>query len=399
MNPLFLNAIPILEKIENAGYEAYFVGGAVRDQLLNREIADVDIASSATPEEIKQIFPNTADVGIEHGTVLVLYKGSGYEITTFRTESEYKDFRRPDEVMFIRSLEEDLKRRDFTMNAMAMNKNGNLIDPFNGQLAISRKRIETVGKAEERFAEDALRMMRAIRFVSQLSFSLDPSCFHALEKMTSLLQHIAVERKTAEFEKLLLGKNRINAINLLCKANIDHYLPRLSEVSTRITVVTQFQCTDLNLEEMWALLLYALKIKSDDIEGFLRSWKLPIKRIRQIASILTWIQLRFKQSWGSSTLYEAGKETMIHTERVYNVIQKQEVSQSINHWVNQFESLPIKSRSDLAVTGKDLMLMLNRPSGPWIKECLTMIEKAILEGGLENKRERIKERVLTCNLK
>ena len=399
MNPLFTKAIPVLEKIENAGFEAYFVGGAVRDHLLNREIADVDIASSATPEEIKGIFLNTVDVGIEHGTVLVLDNGSGYEITTFRNESEYKDFRRPDEVVFIRSLEEDLKRRDFTMNAMAMDKNGVIIDPFCGQQAIRLKRIETVGKAEERFSEDALRMMRAIRFVSQLSFSLDNTCFQALGKMTSLLNHIAVERKTAEFEKLLLGKDRITAIDLLCKANIDQYLPKLSGVPTRITAITQFQCTDLNLVEMWTLLLYALKIKSDDVEVFLRSWKLPIKRIRQIALILHWVQVRFKQTWSRSTMYEAGEETMVHTERVYNVIQKQDISHLINQWIEQFGDLSIKSRSEVMVTGKDLMEMLDQPAGPWIKNCLEMIEKAILEEGLENDRENIRKWVLTCNLK
>ncbi len=162
---------------------------------------------------------------------LVIYKGNSYEITTFRSESEYKDFRRPDEVIFIRSLEEDLKRRDFTMNAIAMNKNGKLIDPFHGQEAIVNKRIETVGCAEERFSEDALRMMRAIRFVSQLSFTLNETCYQALEKMGPLLEHIAVERKTAEFEKLLAGKDRLKALELLCKLKLDDYLPGLKNLN------------------------------------------------------------------------------------------------------------------------------------------------------------------------
>lgn len=139
MDRLFLKSVPILELIEEAGYEAYFVGGSVRDYILGRPINDVDIASSATPQEIKRIFPNTADIGIDHGTVLVITDTGTYEITTFRTESGYSDFRRPDAVKFVRSLTEDLQRRDFTMNAIAMDKTGKIIDPFNGKRDLVQK--------------------------------------------------------------------------------------------------------------------------------------------------------------------------------------------------------------------------------------------------------------------
>ncbi|MFR4032841.1 MAG: CCA tRNA nucleotidyltransferase, partial [Streptococcus sp.] len=128
----FQKALPILEKIKSAGFEAYFVGGSVRDALLNRPIHDVDIASSSYPEETKQIFERTVDIGIEHGTVLVLENGGEYEVTTFRTEDVYVDYRRPSSVSFVRSLEEDLKRRDFTVNAFALNENAEVIDKFDG---------------------------------------------------------------------------------------------------------------------------------------------------------------------------------------------------------------------------------------------------------------------------
>jgi tRNA nucleotidyltransferase (CCA-adding enzyme) len=182
MDRLFLKSVPILELIEEAGYEAYFVGGSVRDYILGRPINDVDIASSATPQEIKRIFPNTADIGIDHGTVLVITDTGTYEITTFRTESGYSDFRRPDAVKFVRSLTEDLQRRDFTMNAIAMDKTGKIIDPFNGKRDLAQKRIITVGNPHERFHEDALRMMRALRFVSQLDFELDQETFDSLKE-------------------------------------------------------------------------------------------------------------------------------------------------------------------------------------------------------------------------
>ena len=195
MTDPFQTAIPVIKKLEDAGYEAYFVGGSVRDFLLKRMINDVDIATSATPDEVKKIFPKTVDIGIEHGTVLVLVNNGAYEITTFRTESEYEDYRRPKEVTFIRNLKDDLQRRDFTMNAIAMDKNRKLIDPFNGHLAIQNKIIQTVGSPSDRFQEDALRMMRAVRFVSQLSFQIEAGTVTALASLVHLLDKIAVERK------------------------------------------------------------------------------------------------------------------------------------------------------------------------------------------------------------
>lgn len=399
VNPLFRNALPILTKIEEAGFEAYFVGGAVRDQLLKRPISDVDIASSAIPEEIKQIFTHTVDVGIEHGTVLVVYHGTSYEITTFRAETSYQDFRRPDEVQFIRSLEEDLKRRDFTMNAMAMNKDGEIIDPFGGKEAILNRKIVTVGSAKERFSEDALRMMRAVRFVSQLSFHLDEECFTALKKMGHLLTHIAVERKTAEFEKLLIGKNRNEALRFLCMTNLDQYLPELTDFHKRIDEVAHFQNNDLSIEEMWSLLVYAIKIKTHELESFLRNWKLPVKKIREIKEINHWLYFRLENKWDNLSVYAAGKTMMLHAERLLNVIQGRKTQASINDLMMLYHSLPIKSKQDLKMTGTELMKVLNRPPGAWIKEMLTKIEKEILEGRLENENERIREWVKSCNLK
>ena len=144
----FIDALPILETIEKAGYEAYFVGGSVRDTMLSKPIHDVDIATSAYPEEIKKIFKRTVDTGIEHGTVMILDHGTGYETTTFRTESTYTDFRRPDEVKFVRSLDEDLKRRDFTVNALALTKDGEVIDLFGGVQDMSAQILRAVGKPE-----------------------------------------------------------------------------------------------------------------------------------------------------------------------------------------------------------------------------------------------------------
>lgn len=176
----FKQALPVLEEIEQAGFEAYFVGGSVRDHILGLPIHDVDIATSAYPEEIKKIFKRTIDTGIQHGTVTVLLNDSSYEITTFRTESGYQDYRRPDKVTFVRSLADDLKRRDFTINALAVDLNGNVIDKFDGLQDLDKKIIRAVGRAEARFHEDALRMMRAVRFQAQLDFQIEVQTAQAI---------------------------------------------------------------------------------------------------------------------------------------------------------------------------------------------------------------------------
>ncbi|MFS8651231.1 MAG: CCA tRNA nucleotidyltransferase [Caldibacillus sp.] len=390
MHQVFLKAVPILEKIEKAGYEAYFVGGSVRDYLLGKDIDDVDIATSALPEEVKAIFPKTVDVGIEHGTILVLYKGTAYEVTTFRTDGEYKDFRHPERVTFIRSLHEDLKRRDFTMNAIAMDKTGKIIDPFNGKQDLTDKRIRTVGKAEERFQEDALRIMRGVRFVSQLGFEMEEATYRALEEYAPLLSHIAVERIYAEFSKLLEGEFLSKALTLLVDARIHHYLPELAEYEKEIKKVAELcEATRLGEEELWALLLYLCNPKND--EKFLRAWKMPVKKIREIRDIKAAVLRREKEDWSEEMLYRTGLKIAIQAEKVYRTLKRIPFSGFPQKLEALYESLAIHNRKELAITGYDLMQWYNKKSGPWIKEMLENIERAVLNREVENDKARIKE--------
>lgn len=398
MKQPFLKALPIIKAIEDAGYEAYFVGGSVRDLLLNRDIHDVDIASSATPEEIKGIFPHTVDVGIIHGTVIVLYGGDSYEVTTFRSESEYEDFRRPNEVTFIRSLKEDLRRRDFTMNAIAMNSNGVLIDPYQGEEDIRRKVIRTVGSAEERFREDALRMMRAIRFVSQLGFSIERSTMDTLYENGNLLKKISVERLTAEFEKLLLGCECPSAMQILVETEIYQYLPCFENRRQELKQFQQLSITECNsLEEYWVLLLYIFKISPADVENFMKAWKHPMKKIRRVKKGLSWIYERFAQEWNYYHLYQAGREIVISTERLYNILHDYEVDLHVDELEEKLTSLPVSERRDLTVSGQDLMKWYGKPGGPWIEETLIQIERAVIYKEVKNRTDSIREWLFKCN--
>ena len=193
----------IINKIEEAGFEAYAVGGCVRDTLLSRTPDDWDITTSATPEQVKKLFKRTIDTGIAHGTVTVLLDHVGYEVTTYRIDGEYEDARHPKEVTYTRELSEDLRRRDFTINAMAYNPRTGIIDLFRGMEDLEKGIVRAVGEPRERFMEDALRMMRAVRFCAQLGYSLEIETAKAIKELSGNLDKISKERIQVELVKLV----------------------------------------------------------------------------------------------------------------------------------------------------------------------------------------------------
>ncbi len=199
----------LINIIENAGYEAYEVGGCVRDRLMNRAFEDIDITTSAKPKAIEKILDENniryIETGIKHGTVTALFENTSFEITTYRTDGDYSDSRHPESVSFVASIKEDLSRRDFTINAMAYNEASGIVDLFGGKSDIGNKIIRTVGDADKRFNEDALRIMRAIRFASVLGFTLEENTEKAVFKNKELLKNISYERLYAELSKLLMG--------------------------------------------------------------------------------------------------------------------------------------------------------------------------------------------------
>ncbi len=202
----------VIDILKHAGYEAYLVGGSVRDCLLGQDSHDIDITTSAYPDEIKQVFTNfkTIDTGIQHGTITILYENLPIEITTFRADGKYLDHRRPNQVSFVQNLEEDLLRRDFTINAMAYDEK--LIDLFGGIDDLKNKLIRAVGEPDIRFKEDALRIMRALRFASQLNFKIEKQTEIAMQNNKELLKDISSERIQKELNQILLGKNAKNVL-------------------------------------------------------------------------------------------------------------------------------------------------------------------------------------------
>ena len=221
----------IIQELEKCGHEAYMVGGCVRDSVLGRKPHDYDICTSATPDEILKAFPNEEIIptGLQHGTVTILINKEPFEVTTYRIDGDYSDNRRPDNVTFTKNLVEDLRRRDFTINAMAYNPKTGLIDPFNGMEDIKYKKIRCVGSAEDRFNEDALRILRAIRFEAQLGFAGLPETMFEIERQYDRLKNISIERINSEFCKIVASEQF--CVELVLYPNVfSLFIPELKDL-------------------------------------------------------------------------------------------------------------------------------------------------------------------------
>ena len=380
---IFEPARPVLQQIENAGYEAYFVGGCVRDTILGDHIHDIDIATSAYPSEIKQIFKRTVDTGIEHGTVMILDHGEGYETTTFRTESGYQDFRRPDKVTFVRSLSEDLKRRDFTINALAMKENGQVIDLFDGLSDLKKRLIKAVGDPEARFHEDALRMMRAVRFASKLDFAIDPATVTGIQDNASLLEKIAVERTQVEMEKLLLGQNPPRGLKAMINTGLYQYCPDLSDHEAGLQRLAQ--CTHWPLttnKAAWGALLFAIGISAKQSRRFLRDWKLSNDLISAERAILTFLKCAVDQKVTAWDLFECGQNNLDAASEIallFNFDQGE-----VKSWHDQYQQLAIHDRHELAINGGQLLKNTSLTPGPKMGKILDRLLRDVVAGKVAN---------------
>ncbi|EOA9796528.1 CCA tRNA nucleotidyltransferase [Staphylococcus aureus] len=386
---LFEQARPILEQIQDNGFEAYYVGGSVRDYVMGRNIHDIDITTSATPDEIESIFSHTIPVGKEHGTINVVFNDENYEVTTFRAEEDYVDHRRPSGVTFVRDLYEDLQRRDFTMNAIAMDTAYKLYDYFDGQQDINNRIIRTVGIAEERFQEDALRMIRCLRFQSQLSFDIAMETFEAMRTQMADIKFLSIERIVIELTKLMRGINVEESFNHLKSLKAFNYIPYFEQLDMNQINVTE----PIDLE-----LLIAIVSVKFDINYSLKPLKLSNRQVKDInqyiqimnalPSIITKEQLKmFVYDYDTNLI----KNVMVAADVLKaNDIQGHEPLivnlQTIDETLHR---LPMHNRKDMMVNGGVLMAHLNAKSGPWLKDVLRQIEIAIVTGKVSNEETEI----------
>ncbi|MCK3923409.1 CCA tRNA nucleotidyltransferase [Streptococcus suis] len=383
----FQEALPILEKIKAAGYEAYFVGGSVRDAILGRPIHDVDIATSSYPQETKQIFSRTIDVGIEHGTVLVLEGKKEYEITTFRTEEEYVDFRRPSQVSFVRSLEEDLKRRDFTVNAFALDEEAQIVDLFDGMTDLENRTLRAVGIPSERFNEDALRIMRGFRFAATLDFEIEPTTFTAMVETAPLLEKISVERSFIEFDKLLMADFWRKGLRAMIDSKAYDFLPDLAGKSDELEAMLTSLTAEFRFstsEQAWAMLFVCLGI--DNIKSFLKKWKTSNDFQRSVVKLVEIYQLRQAGPVTKQICFKYGKEFLYLVEELR---QAQGLVTDFAAIDKIDQALTIHDKHEIVVNGGHLMKTFDIKPGPVLGELLKEVEFQIVEGQLENEEQAI----------
>ncbi|HDJ6481957.1 TPA: CCA tRNA nucleotidyltransferase [Staphylococcus aureus] len=383
---LFEQARPILEQIQDNGFEAYYVGGSVRDYVMGRNIHDIDITTSATPDEIESIFSHTIPVGKEHGTINVVFNDENYEVTTFRAEEDYVDHRRPSGVTFVRDLYEDLQRRDFTMNAIAMDTAYKLYDYFDGQQDINNRIIRTVGIAEERFQEDALRMIRCLRFQSQLSFDIAMETFEAMRTQMADIKFLSIERIVIELTKLMRGINVEESFNHLKSLKAFNYMPYFEQLDMNQINVTE----PIDLE-----LLIAIVSVKFDINYSLKPLKLSnrqVKDINQYIQIMNALPSIITKEQLKMFVYDYDTNLIKNVMVAADVLKANDIQGHEPLIVNLQtidETLHMHNRKDMMVNGGVLMAHLNAKSGPWLKDVLRQIEIAIVTGKVSNEETEI----------
>lgn len=378
----FQQALPVLKTIQDNGFEAYFVGGSVRDTILGLPIHDVDIATSAYPAEVKALFKKTVDTGIEHGTVMVIDHGKGYEVTTFRTESGYQDYRRPDKVTFVRSLADDLKRRDLTINALAMDMNGKIVDLFGGLDDLKNHLIRAVGVPAERYHEDALRMMRTVRFASKLDFAIDPTTEKAIAENAPLLAKIAVERIYEEWVKLLQGRNIKRGVQAFIDTGLYQYCPGLKDYRAELAQLLTLPAIKLTSEEaVWTLITTLCELDDSQVSRLLRQWKSSREIIHNTLKARVALRALRQQQLDALMLYQTGLPLLLVANQVAAFFKNQVDETALR---TQYEKLPIKSKRELVLTGNDLLKAKIITPGPRMGQILNTLEVEVVQGKVAN---------------
>ena len=350
--------LEIINKIIDNGYLAYIVGGFVRDSLLGIKSNDVDITTSATPLELKKIFPNCEIKSDSYGALVLYYKKYRFDITTMREEKEYLDNRHPSSVIYVNDLKTDLLRRDFTINALCFDKNGKLVDLIGGKNDLDNKIIRSIIPSHKSFSDDALRILRAIRFASLLDFKLSEEVKNAIQKHKHLLKKLSNSRKKDELDKIFGSKKAYEGIKLIKEFNLDkeldiNNLDRIKDYSDIIGI--------------WAMI-------NTDVYNFTTSEKDLIDKVNIVYNM---------DNIDNLTLYNYGCYVCV-IAGINKGIKKRDI-------LEKYENLPIKRRDDIKITAKEMCEVLNMEPGSFISKLYQKIEKEILLGNLLNDNDKIKE--------
>ena len=352
-------ALKLLKELTSRSYKAYIVGGFVRDYILGIESSDIDITTNATPKNIKEIFKDNCLPNEDYGSVVVVLKGVRFELTTFRSESNYIDNRRPSEVKYIDDLYPDLLRRDFVINTLCMDENGEILDYLGGQDDIRNRIIHTVGDPIEKFSEDSLRILRAIRFATILDFDLSADVANAIKRTKSSVKSLSYFRQKNELDKIFSSSNRDKGIRLILDFGLQEEL-ELYNLNELLNVKIN------NSIGVWSLL------NVEDIYPFSKNELDLIKGINRVLK---------SNNLDAFILYKYGLYVNSCAGEIKGI--------DIGKITNSYNKLVIKNRADIQITSDQIMEVLNREPGKYIKDIYEDIEKEILYKRINNVNDEI----------
>ena len=376
----------VLRRLHEAGYQAYVVGGCVRDTLLGKAPKDWDVCTNALPQQMQQVFADchVIETGLQHGTLTVMYQHEPYEVTTFRVDGEYTDHRHPDEVIFVTEVKDDLSRRDFTVNAMAWSPETGLVDAFDGQGDLARKLIRCVGDPEKRFQEDALRIMRALRFASVYGFDIDPATDAAIHALKHTLKDVAAERIRVELLKLLCGQGAGEILRAYPDV-MQVIMPPLAKVDWAATVAAVEKVATSSESLRLTMLLHQLSpadaksvLMSLKPDNFTRDWVLALVTNQNFAfqpkrhSLLTALSL-----FGKAQTYD-----LLAVRRAKSMTDCETLEDVLGDVLLDGVCYSVK---DMAVNGRDLMAL--GAQGKTGGECLNHLLGLLLKEEISNDRD------------
>lgn len=344
--------LKLLKEIKNHGFKVFVVGGYVRDLYLNRHSIDVDICTNATPQELKNIFGSAMLSSVQYGSVTVIYQKVRFEITTFRKEIKYENNRVPIKIKYIDSLIDDLKRRDFTINTLCMDENGEIIDLLGSKIDLDNKVIKMVGSPKKRLKEDSLRILRAIRFATILDFQLDNELKKYIKKYGYLLKKLSYYRKQNELEKIFTSGNAYKGIDLLKELNLVEAL-ELKNIDSLVIVPS--------LIGVWA------QLGVEDTYSFSKQDKSSIKEIQELLKL---------DLYDSKVLYKYGLYNCSIAAEILDIPKK--------IITKKYNDLIIHSKNDINISGNEIAKILGKKPGSYIRKVFDDLEILILDGKLEN---------------
>lgn len=370
----------IIDTFYNNGYEAFMVGGCIRDSLLKKVPMDYDIATSAPPEITQKLFKKSIPTGIEHGTITVLINKNSYEVTTYRVEGKYSNNRKPDSVTFISNIKDDLARRDFTINAFAYNDRKGLLDYFSGNTDLNNKIIKCVGNPDKRFKEDSLRMLRAIRFSAQLNFNIDETTFSAIKSNSKSIQNISNERIRVELSKILLSNNAFSGLLKLENANLlKEILPYNLNINKAIDKLEK------DLASRFAFIF--LKLDCSLIETIMRNLtfdKNTINKVIHLTTAFENIKSIVSKSDCKRLIIKVGNDNIFSLINLYETVTSTHIS-NINSLVKDiFKNKDALYIKDLSITGNDLISELNINPGKLLGELLNHLLNQVIDEKISN---------------